>query len=310
LAYFSFQFGLPFKPEQLQVVYAAGFQPTIDPTGGWELEESLDIEYAHAMAPNATIYLVEAASNLNSDLLTAVAVATNLVQCGLTTTCATITSAGEVSMSWGGGENSNETSYDSTFNKTNVVFFAAAGDSPGTIWPCVSVNVVCVGGTSTTRGYLTGNFQGEYSWTEAGGGASLYETLPSYQSGVGNIAILTDVSGFRGVPDVASDANPNTGVWVYDSYPIGFVGDYSFYGWVIVGGTSVSSPTWAGIVNNAGSFAASTSAELTTMYANRHNTADFNDLVYGYFGPYASFTAVPAWDPCTGIGSPHSTAGK
>ncbi|HTV15478.1 MAG TPA: hypothetical protein VME68_12235, partial [Acidobacteriaceae bacterium] len=57
LAYFSSQFGISFNPSQLQVVYEDGIEPTVDTTGGWEMEESLDIEYAHAMAPSATIYL-------------------------------------------------------------------------------------------------------------------------------------------------------------------------------------------------------------------------------------------------------------
>jgi len=87
LAYFSAQFGLPFNVNKFHVVYANGLQPPIDYSGGWELEESLDIEYAHAMAPAANLYLVEAYSNSFSDLFTAVTVATNLVQCGLTTTC-------------------------------------------------------------------------------------------------------------------------------------------------------------------------------------------------------------------------------
>ena len=69
LAFFSSQFGLPFSSSKFQVVYASGSQPPEDPTGGWEFEESVDIEYSHAMAPNATIYLVEANSNGSGDLL-------------------------------------------------------------------------------------------------------------------------------------------------------------------------------------------------------------------------------------------------
>src|SRR5271167_712655 len=91
IAWFSLQFGLTLKPGQFQVIWAnssytscAGGAVPIDYTGGWEVEEALDIEWAHAMAGNATIYLVEACSNSDYDLLTAVQVATNLVQCGLT----------------------------------------------------------------------------------------------------------------------------------------------------------------------------------------------------------------------------------
>jgi kumamolisin len=342
LAWFSLSFNIPFNTAQFQVVYASPFGAPENTSGGWELEESMDIEYAHAMAPGAKIYLVEAYSNYYGDLAEAINVATNLVLCGKTSGCpASSTGTGEVSMSWGSGEYPGETlagnemclasdgtgwlCSDGIFTTNNgtgtggsgagnaisgVVFFAAAGDYPGTSYPCTSPYVVCVGGTTTTRNYLTGNFEGEDGWTYGGGGASAYETIPSYQSGVGNIPYTTGVTGFRGVPDVSSDANPFTGVWVYDSYPFGTSGDYYYYGWILLGGTSLSTPTWAGIVNNAGSFAASSTAELTTLYANRHSTADFNDIVYGFCGPYASFTAIAAWDPCTGIGSPHSTSGK
>ena len=68
LAFFSAQFGLPFDPDKFKVVYASGTKPATDPSGGWEVEEALDIEYAHAMAPHAMIYLVEAATNSFSDL--------------------------------------------------------------------------------------------------------------------------------------------------------------------------------------------------------------------------------------------------
>ena len=302
LAYFSAQFGLPFSTEKFQVVYQSGTEPPIDETGGWELEESLDIEYAHAMAPNATIYLVEANSNYFSDLLASVQIASNLIQCGRTTTCPTgSTGKGEVSMSWGGGEFSSETSYDSYFTTPGVVYFAAAGDSAGTIWPCVSPNVVCAGGTTLRRSPATGNFIAEWSWDEGGGGVSLYEGIPSYQS-----AIKSIVGTARGVPDVSSDSNPYTGVWVWDSNYFEELGG----GWFIVGGTSVATPTLAGIVNRAGSFAASSNAELTTVYANRASTADYRDITAGDCGPYAGYTAVTGWDPCTGVGTDHGYTGK
>jgi len=93
LAVFDAQFGI--ASANFQVVYASGTRPPVDPTGGWEIEEALDIEWAHVMAPNAALFLVEAASNKNPDLLTAVSVAATLVaQAG----------GGEVSMSWGSSE--------------------------------------------------------------------------------------------------------------------------------------------------------------------------------------------------------------
>lgn len=298
LAYFSAQFGLPFSPAQFQVVYEDGsFAPPQDPTGGWEFEESLDIEYAHAMAPNATIYLVETDSDYLSDLLTGVEIASNLVSCGNPDSCPTGSKGkGEVSMSWGGAEFAEETSLDFLFTTPGVVYFAAAGDTAGeTDWPCVSPNVVCSGGTTLRRNPYTGNFLQETTWDSGSGGVSLYEPIPSYQSSISGI-----VGPARGVPDVSLDSNPVTGVWVWDSNPLEGIGA----GWNISGGTSVATPTWAGIINVAGKFHSSSSFELSQIYQYKNHVSDYRDITSGYCGPYAGFLAVPGWDPCTGVGVP------
>jgi kumamolisin len=253
LAAFSAQFGLPFSAAKFNVVYAGGSEPPVDPTGGWEIEEALDIEYAHAMAPNATLYLVEANSNFDSDLFPAVEVASNLVRCGSTSTCPSNSRGkGQVSMSWGGEEFSEELSLDSFFTTPGVEYLAAAGDDPGVIYPCASPNVICAGGTSTARSEYTGNFIGEIAWSDAGGGVSYYEPIPAYQAG--NRSISRQLGGYRGVPDISSDANPSTGVWVLDTFPVPGAG------WYTVGGTSVSTPTLAGILNQSGQFAPSSVA--------------------------------------------------
>src|SRR5271165_521139 len=106
LAKFSTQFGLP--AASFQVVYASGTKPAYNM--GWEFEESLDVQWAHAMAPSAKIVLVEAASNSFADLLTAEDVASSLVNAA---------GGGEVSNSWGGGEFQGENSYDSHFVKAD-----------------------------------------------------------------------------------------------------------------------------------------------------------------------------------------------
>lgn len=328
LAYFSDQFGIPFKVSQFNVVYANGVQPDIDYSGGWELEESLDIEYAHAMAPSAKLYLVEAATNSFTDLNTAVTVATNLVQCGSVNTCGSVTGKGEVSMSWGGSEwgggtcggGNCETDYDPLFNQTNVVFFASSGDSPGTIYPSASPNVVSVGGTSIARTLTSGNLSYQANWPDAGSGLSLYESIPSYQNAISAVKAIVGTS--RGTPDVSAVANPYTGVWVYDTMP----NDFYFYpsGWWIVGGTSVAAPVWAGVVNNAATstlngntpagFAASSNAELTRLYNNLNSStayaANFTDIQSGSCYFYWGYRATAGYDLCTGIGSPLGMAGK
>jgi|SRR5579862_7071286 len=297
---FSTQFGLPtVTTTTFKVLFAggtggcAGTDPGNDP--GWETEQALDIQWAHAMAPHAKIFLVEAASANLSDLLVA-------EDCASKTVAAA--GGGEVSNSWGGSEFSTETIYDSHLVKSTVVFLASTGDAPGTAWPSVSPNAVAVGGTTTSRvgsGTTFGNFAGEVAWESGGGGTSQYEARPSYQS-----AVTTGTH--RLVPDVAADANPNTGVWVYDSNANTGVG------WYVVGGTSVAAPVWAGILNHAGHFSASSVAELTAIYTAFANAtayaADYNDISDGRCGEYDGYIAVAKWDPCTGIGSPRGIAGK
>ncbi len=297
---FSTQFGLPtVTTSTFKVLFAggtggcAGTDPGNDPN--WETEQALDIDWAHAMAPHAKIFLVEAASTNLSDLLVA-------EDCASKTVAAA--GGGEVSNSWGTSEFSTEASSDSHFVKSTVVFLAGTGDSAGTAWPGVSPNVVAVGGTTISRvngGATFGNFEMEAAWENGGGGPSLYEPRPSYQS------VLSSAT-HRLVPDVAADSNPNTGVWIYDNNP------FSGCCWYVVGGTSVATPVWAGIVNHAGHFAASSNAELTTIYkafgTATTYAADYNDVSYGLCGLYDGYVATLKWDPCTGIGSPKGVAGK
>jgi len=296
LAYFSAQFGLPYSDAKFHVVYANGSAPAEDPTGGWELEEALDIEYTHAMAPNATIYLVEAASNYNSDLFYAVQVASNLIACGKTTTCPKGSKGkGEVSMSFSGGEYSQESYYDSVFTTPGVVYFAASGDAAGTGYPCVSPNVVCVGGASNSRSIETGDLIAQIGWSDAGSGISYYEPIPSYQSS--HKAIAAQLGGYRGVPDVSANANPTTGAWVWDT----FLYDGDEAGWFTVGGTSLATPLTAGMTNSLGNFAASSNLQLTELY----EAAPFTtDITYGACYYYSAYYAAPGWDLCTGMGSP------
>jgi len=120
------------------------------------------------------------------------------------------------------------------------------------------------------------------------------------------------VGSQRGTPDVAADANPNSGVWVLDNFPIPDFGGETYCGvapcWLIVGGTSLSSPMWAGIVNAAGRFSGSSREELTRLYQDRN--AEFNDITYGTCGPYVGYLAFPGWDFCSGLGSPATYNGK
>lgn len=295
---FSAQFGLtPITPSTFQVVFApaggatpgacvagpAPRPPSAAPTG-WDLEESLDIQWAHAMAPRARLYLVEAQSNYDSDLDCAVSVASALVRAA---------GGGQVSMSWGEGEFPGETAIDPVFTTPRVVYFASAGDGPGVIYPSASPNVVSVGGTSLSTNAFTGRFEGENTWQDTGGGPSAFETRPSYQNGISSV-----VGSSRGTPDVAAVANPNTGVWVLDTLV------YGPGAWWIVGGTSVASPVYAGLVNAAGGFASSSRAALSQWYSG-DGPFRFTDITVGNCGLYVSNVASAGWDFCSGLGSPN-----
>lgn len=298
---FSTQFGLPLSTAKVCNGANPCFKKVLASSGktrtncGWGQEAALDIEWAHAMAPFAQIVLVEAKSNSFSDLFAAIDVATNEVKCSAAT-CSGGSGEGDVSMSWGGSEFSGETSDDSHFNNTaNIVYFASSGDTGGkTIYPSVSPFVVAAGGTTLN---MSGNtFISETGWSGSGGGPSTYEGRPSFQDG-----IVTIVGSQRGVPDFSFDADPNTGVSVFDSTTC-----QGLSGWLVFGGTSVASPSLSGIVNSAGHFYTS-SNELSTIYANLGNSSDFRDITSGSAG---SFFAGPGWDFVTGVGSNLGLNGK
>jgi subtilase family serine protease len=279
---FSSQFGIP--QADFTVVYANGKKPPV--YSDWEVEESLDIEWAHAMAPQAKLFLVESVlCNVPNKCATdpfwyAVTVAAKLVaQNG----------GGVISMSWGDAEWPTETKYDHFMLEPGVVFFAASGDDGigNTIHPSASPNVVSVGGTYFERDN-NGNFVTEV-YGGGGGGISPYEPRPAFQDAIKDI-----VGDFRGTPDVAAD------------FCCAVI--YLDGGWGSVGGTSWASPTFAGIVNAAGKLEKSSKAEHEMIYKEYVNQkqykADFFDVTQG------SNSCMVGWDFCAGIGSPRTYKGK
>lgn len=266
-------------------VYASGSKPANGCASGWELEEALDIQWAHSMAPKANIVLMEAASSSTTDLFNAVLQANAYI-------ATHSTGKGEVSMSWGSSEWSLEGLNDVFLLQPSVVYFASSGDTSPPSYPSTSPDVVSAGATQIQRD-SSGNYTKQIATrscnpgaTGCGGGDSIYETRPSYQNGVSGV-----VGSWRGTPDIASDSSSNSPVWVYDSSCYG--------GWVEVYGTSVASPTLAGIINRAGSFKIDSNAELTEVYNNRTNTADYTDITSG---SCAGHTGKSGYDLCTGVG--------
>ncbi|MDR3543452.1 MAG: S53 family peptidase [Desulfosporosinus sp.] len=281
LTIFDKQFSLP--PAILSIAYPGG-EPQSDPE--WAAETSLDVEWAHAIAPGAKILLVVARSSSVSDFITAIDYATSH-------------GAQVVSNSWGVDEFPSEVHYESHFKHPGVVYVAASGDNgAGVEWPAASPNVLAVGGTTlavgTNDGYLS-----ESGWSESGGGTSLYMAMPSYQSHWSAI-----VGPHRNVPDVSFDADPITGVPVYDSTP-----SRGKSGWFEAGGTSFAAPVWAAMIALAdqGRTTPLTSFDaITDLYSlavkngRAGYKANYHDINKGNNG----YSAKIGYDYLTGIGSP------
>lgn len=273
LSAFDSYFRLP-APPSFKILKPQG-KPSNN--SGWATEESLDVEWAHAMAPGADIILVEAKSATLSNLLGAVQAA---VKAGATV----------VSMSWGGSEFSTEDSYDSYFIAKGVTFIAASGDNHIVDWPASSPNVVGVGGTTLTMNGTA--FISETAWSDSGGGTSQYENEPTWQSSFAenntdDAGALASANGKRDVPDVSYDADPNTG------FPVLYGGS-----WYLVGGTSCGAPQWAAIT------------ALANQKLNTELGGSFAPELYGLAeANYAIYfrdilTSGVGYDTYTGLGSP------
>jgi hypothetical protein len=259
---------------------------------GWAGEISLDVEWAHAIAPGAKILLVEANSASGGDLYTA------------DRTAASQPGVVAVSNSWAGGEYGGETGDDATFTTpaghNGVTFFFSSGDSGSpAVYPSASPNVVSVGGTTLSID-ASGNYLGESAWSGSGGGLSSVEGQPSYQKG-----IVTQSSTRRATPDVAYDSNPSTGFPTYDSYSYGTAAP-----WVQFGGTSDAAPQWAALlaIADQGRLLAGAgtldgpSQTLPTLY--RLPQSDFHDITTGSSTGSPNEPAGPGYDLATGRGTP------
>jgi|GEM_PF-375863 len=284
---FDVQFNLP-DPTFTKVNQAGGTKLP-QPDTGWAVEIALDIEWAHAIAPKAKILLVEATDANVNNLVAGVAFAAS--QPGVVA----------VSSSWGAGEFAGENSYDSSFltptGHPGVTFFVSSGDSgaPAT-YPSVSPNVVAVGGT-TLQMDAQGNILSESGWSGSGGGVSALEPQPSYQNGV-----VTQSATARTAPDVAYNADPNSGYPIYDSY--------NQPGWQEIGGTSAAAPQWAALIaiaDQGRALAGQSSLNgltqtLPLLYS--LPATDFHDITTGGSTGTPPFNCGPGYDLVTGRGSP------
>ena len=241
---------------------------------GWAGEISLDVQIVHAMCQNCNILLIEATSASDNDLITAADGRAYLM------------GANVVSNSWGGSEDSSETSEDSAFNHPGVPYvFSTGDDGYGVQYPAASPNVTAVGGTSllVNTDYT---YNSETAWSGAGSGCSSYEPKPSFQHD-------TDCSK-RTVADVSADADPNTGALIYYNGST-----YQF------GGTSLAAPLIASIYALAGGVGTTLGNSLP--YANLNYGVNLRDVTSGSNGPCAGSylcTSKTGYDGPTGLGSP------
>ncbi|GEM_PF-1882490 len=263
LATFNSQFGIP-QLASCTITPTSGpcFQKVSETGGtsyprydqGWAMEISLDVEWAHAIAPGASILLIEATSNGWSDLMRSITYASSHSQ--------------YVSMSFGGPEGSIDKSYDSAFTNANVSYFASSGDTGlGAQYPSTSPKVISVGGT-TLNLTSSGTISSETGWVSSGGGCSTYETATSSQAAYPTYAQV-NCAGKRATPDVAANADPNTGGFVYNSNNYG-----GTTGWFTVGGTSLATPIWA-------ARAANTGVVVNQAYIYGANSIRFNNIAQG-----------------------------
>src|ERR1700723_2743708 len=192
-------FSKPFNPPACTTangcsrqLYSSGRKPAAN--ANWAVEISLDIEWAHAIAPQAKTRLIEAPPNNLSDLLAGVGFAVR-------------NGASVVSMSWTSAELSSERNLDNHFVSTGVTFLAASGDSgAGVNYPAASPDVIAVGGTSLTLD-KSGNYSSESAWSGSGGGLSKYEYEPVSQA---QFPMPSRIPGPNVGPDVSHSGNPGT----------------------------------------------------------------------------------------------------
>ncbi|MEU6998703.1 S8 family serine peptidase [Nonomuraea sp. NPDC046570] len=288
LAVYRRTFGLP------QCTTANGCFRKINQNGGsvpppsvvhpdWALEAALDIDAVSAACPRCNILLVEANDNTFGNLLTAV-------------DRARLQGARFISMSWGAGENPGQPLLDSHFNHPGIAFVAAAGNVGfQTSWPSTSPHVTAAGGT-TLNFTQQGGFLSETGWSNGGSGCSRFQEKPSFQSDPG--------CPRRTTVDISAVANPASGLAVYTTTPTAA----NATGWLIVGGTSLSSPLIAGMYALAGTPRAGT---FPNSYPYAHPGA-FQDIVVGSNGTCGGSylcTAVRGYDGLTGIGAPRGVDG-
>jgi subtilase family serine protease len=338
---FDATMGLP-DPNFTQIA-PAGSPPAFNPNDnnqiGWGVETSLDVEWAHAIAPGANIVLAVAASNNDSDILDVLKyVVANRV-------------GDVISQSYGEAEACMDPTLLAQQHQAfaeaaakGMTVFASSGDSGASQPACDPKStaalfsastpasdplVTGVGGTTLFADTSTGAYQSETAWTEpfgcnppavalidvncSGGGFSTLFGRPSFQASTFKGAHSLG----RGVPDVSYNAGVSGGVLVHIGFYLELLGsppDAPIF--FIVGGTSAGTPQWAGLAADGGQLAGRSLGDINpalyaTSNAKRQYAAAFHDITVGNndvveLGTPGGFDAGPGWDPVTGLGTPNA----
>lgn len=247
--------------------------PAYDPEDDWSVDVALDLYMVSAVCPACHILLVEADDSSVAALGTAEKAATG-------------SGAVAVSNSWGSDEGTEELAYTGNFHHAGVAVTVSSGDSgfQEAQWPASLGTVIAVGGTSLSKASGARGWR-ESAWSGAGSGCSAYVAKPSWQKDTH--------CGMRTASDISAVADPNTGLAVYAQGS-----------WLVVGGTSASSPMVAAMIALAGNPSALSSAKYIYAHA-----ASLNDVTTGSNanwncgGDYLC-TATKGYDGPTGVGTP------
>jgi len=318
---FDQTFGLP--PVDLQVISPLNV-PEYDPhhdKGGWAGETELDVQIIHAIAPDAKI-IVLTSPVAETEGTVGLPEFRQLEQYVLDHKLGNI-----VSQSWGASELTlqdqqgqqelqrwNDLLQQAT-TQQGMTYINSSGDNGATDYADVQMThfgnvpttsfaadspwVTAVGGTTLLR---NGPTVSETAWSQSGGGFSRFYKTPSYQQGL-PAPVQQQLNNRRGVPDVSAAADPFTGLAIY------FNGT-----WTMAGGTSASTPVWSGMMAIANQMAGHPlgfiNPALYRLAASSTYTQDFRDITAGNntnnSANVQGYSAVPGWDPVTGLGSPNA----
>jgi subtilase family serine protease len=342
LAAFDAGFGIPDPPlfTVLSPLGTVPWNPTLYPDQpGWAGETTLDVEWAHAMAPGAAIVLMTSPVD-ETEGVQGMPEFLELEKYALDHHLGKI-----ISQSWSATENTlfRDTAgpggprviadfleFHRRAAAEHVTLLAAAGDDgssnpetngvtlypfPTVGFPASSPLVTGVGGTILTTD-TSGNYQSETVWSDpgccaGGGGISQLFQAPDYQQNSLPREVRKELGGMRGVPDISYNADCNNAILVYLSY---FGPDSA--GWYTICGTSEGSPQWAGIVADLNQYAGRPLGFLNpALYATgglgqfykfgRDITVGNNALIDVPGAVAPGYSAARGWDPASGWGTPN-----